>query len=82
MSAIAGRQARTPTTSAAAYRPATAALDQAELIGHPAARLLRPKPRRGPLHGPTTPLSWAAELIRHHNTRGRTHGSSTQIPIT
>jgi hypothetical protein len=55
MSAIAARQARTPTTSAAAYRPATAALDQSpDLSAIPAAQLLGSSLDR-PLHAPTTP---------------------------
>jgi hypothetical protein len=71
MSAIAGRQARTPTTSAAAYRPATAALDQSlGLSAVPAARLLRPNLDR-PLHAPTTPAH-AAELIRQSQHSHRT----------
>ena len=71
MSAIAARQARTPTTSAAAYRPATAALDQSpDLSAIPAAQLLRSNLDR-PLHAPTTPAQ-AANPIRQSQYSHRT----------
>jgi hypothetical protein len=65
MSAIAARQARTPTTSAAAYRPATAALDQSPDLSSaiPVAQLLRSNLDR-PLHAPTTPAArYGAETM-------------------
>src|SRR5271170_3634591 len=82
MSAIAGRQTRTPTTNAAAHRPATAAVDQSlELSAIPVARLRRPNLDRA-LARPNDASSYRRTNPAITTLAPNPTGSGTQIPIT